>query len=416
MVNASERRSDATILADSRNFARARNGIAAWQVLSTIACLAALLFLVARLPLAWTWAPLALLAGVLVRIFVLQHDAGHNSLFSSCSLNDRAGTLISFITGIPFDAWRTEHAWHHAHQGKLSHRGVDRMNSPMTVAEAREDSGKADLRAKKISLRSVFFLGAVSLVVLRKAASGFFQFRPGFRWAFGGHDRMRRSVWLTNAGHAAVNVAGIAALGWRWLLVVAAAWAAAGLGANLFWIQHNFERTWHADDEEWSFVRVALEGSSYLRLGPVLRWFTASIGLHHVHHLNPGIPNYRLEEARRAVAELRAVAPLSRTDVRRCYTHVFWDAARGRMVPRGEAGAVAAARTGNEAFPLPVRSPSGHLLQAFRVARPVHGDLRGGIIDAAKVLGRERDVQGAEVLVQAMQLGRARDRNDPRVA
>ncbi len=126
--------------------------------------------------------------------------------------------------------------------------------------------------------------------------------------------------------------AGFALLHERWLLVPVGIFVAGGIGASLFWVQHNFEHSWHASDAQWSYVRAALKGSSYLRFGPLLQWFTGSIGLHHVHHLNPGIPNYHLDAARKAIPELAAIEPLSNDDVRHCYTHVFWDGARNQMV------------------------------------------------------------------------------------
>jgi omega-6 fatty acid desaturase (delta-12 desaturase) len=105
------------------------------------------------------------------------------------------------------------------------------------------------------------------------------------------------------------------------------------LGLLLFWMQHNFEPGLHASGEKWDLVSVATDGSSYVRFLPVLRWFTGSIGLHHVHHLKPRIPNYRLEDARRTIPELSAVDPLTISDVRRTFTHVLWDEDRGAMVP-----------------------------------------------------------------------------------
>lgn len=184
--------------------------------------------------------PSLALVGTIIRLFVLQHDAGHQSLFTRRRVNDLAGTCLSFLTGVSYEAWKTEHAWHHNHQGKLSHRGVDRMNSLMTAAEAREGPDAARLRARKISAHSVFFLGAVSLLILRKVSGGYFQFRPNFRWPFYGRVRMRRGVLLTNIGHLALHLAGFAALGGRWLLVLLALWIAGGLGASLFWSAAQF--------------------------------------------------------------------------------------------------------------------------------------------------------------------------------
>lgn len=323
----------------TKAFTRANDVIAGWQVLSTLALLVAT-FILTRNNLAPGWATLSmpLLMAVFVRLFVLQHDAGHHSLFTRGFVNDGVGTLLSFVSGVSYQAWRSEHAWHHNNQSKLSMRGVDRMNSPMTVAEAQANPRHARLRAEKINVLSVFLLGALSLVVLRKRASGFFQFRPNFRGRFSGRARMRRGVWLTNVGHAAYHALLFWWLGWAlwctWL--IPAIFASAAVGSYLFWVQHNFENSYHSEDATWSFAATALRGSSYLRLTGLMRYFSADIGLHHVHHLNPRIANYRLEEARNAIPLLRQVRPLTPQDLRRCFTHVFWDPTRGRMVSLDE--------------------------------------------------------------------------------
>lgn len=279
------------------------------------------------------------IAAGLIRIFVIQHDLGHHSFFGSKRNNDLLGTALSFVTGVAYEPWRTEHAWHHNHQGRLEDRGVDRTNSPPTAAEARVDPDSAKRRAKLINPVTVFVLGMVSLLFTRKRISGFFQFRPGFRWPFRNRDEVVRGFWISMSGWIAVQFAWIALLGVRsWGLVIVPAYVVgAGIGGTMFFLQHNFEHTRHASDADWRFHEIALRGSSYLRLPAVLRWFTADIGLHHVHHLNPRIPCYRLEDARREIPELAAVAPLSLADTRKCYSHVFWDEEQDRMVPYDDA-------------------------------------------------------------------------------
>ena len=323
----------------SMPFAKADDGRASWQIGSVLAALAGLLtavHLAAAAP--WRWLLILPLTALMVRVFVLQHDCGHRSLFRSGRWNDAVGTLLGFITGVAFEAWRTEHNWHHGNQAKLSHRGVDRMNSPMTVAEARERPDHARMRRDKISIRSIFVLGAISLGVLRRVHTGYFPFRERFRWPVRNGPAMIRSVRLTNLVHAVA----LLALG-VWIgpvnlvtIILPTLFAGAGCGSLLFWVQHNFEHTFHADDTQWSFVGAGLRGASYLRLPAWLRYVTADIGLHHVHHINSQIPNYRLEAARQAIPELRALAPLPRADFRRCFTHVFWDEAQGRMVTYDE--------------------------------------------------------------------------------
>lgn len=321
------------VILATRPFATANDALAVWQVLSTLAVFVATLVAVAYAG-PWRWLLIVPLVGLVVRLFVLQHDCGHLSLFRSRTVNDVVGTLLSFVSGVAYEAWRSEHNWHHSNQGKLSHRGVDRMNSPMTAAEAVATPANAVLRDRKISILSIFFLGAVSLVVLRKRHSGFFQFREKFRWPIRNREALIRSVWITNAGHALFHATVIATLGWlNWAtILLPVVVGGAGCGSLLFWIQHNYEHTHHAEDTDWAFVDAGLKGSSFLRLPGLLRWFTADIGIHHVHHVNARIPNYRLEAARRAIPELSAIVPLSLTDFRRCFTHVFWDESQRRMV------------------------------------------------------------------------------------
>jgi omega-6 fatty acid desaturase (delta-12 desaturase) len=325
---------DHVTLKATRAFAVADDRVAIWQVATSVLALIVTIALAVLLRGAWALLAIPLIAGVSVRIFVLQHDCGHGSLFRTRRVNDRVGLMLSWWTGVPFEPWRTEHAWHHNHQGKLEKRGVDRVNSPMTVEEARRDPAAARLRDRFISLPTVMVVGVWSLLGKRKRLAGFFPFRPGFPDRVANLHAQLRGLLLTVIPYAMVHLALVAGLGLRTWGILAAGCLLGGMcGALIFWMQHNFAPGFHAEGEKWDFVSVAVEGSSYLRFGPVLRWFTGSIGLHHVHHLNPRIPNYRLEDARRAIPELTAVDPLSLSDVKRSFTHVFWDAERGAMVP-----------------------------------------------------------------------------------
>jgi omega-6 fatty acid desaturase (delta-12 desaturase) len=86
---------------------------------------------------------------------------------------------------------------------------------------------------------------------------------------------------------------------------------AASMGVWLFYVQHQFEDVEWARGGDWVHNRAALTGSSYYDLPAVLRWFTANIGIHHVHHLNSRIPYYRLPQVLRDHPELKAVGRLT---------------------------------------------------------------------------------------------------------
>ena len=282
----------------------------------------------------WQWALIPVLASFLVRMFVLFHDCGHGSLFRSYRANAWVGSLFGYITSVPFHGWHTEHAWHHRNQGRLDRRGIDMVNSPMTAVEAVREPAKAAIRAHRITARNIFFLGAASLLIQRKRLIGFFPFRPKFKWPVPNRVTIARNLRVTIAVHAALQLTLIVFYGWlTWLTVLLPSMLlAAGIGSWLFWVQHNFPRTYHAEVGEWSFVDVALQGSSYLALPEPFAWITAHIGLHHVHHLNPRIPNYYLEAARRGVPALNAVRPLSVQEWSGCFTRVFWDEGERKMV------------------------------------------------------------------------------------
>jgi omega-6 fatty acid desaturase (delta-12 desaturase) len=329
------------VLVASQAYASANTAVAVRQVAVTLALIAA--GLAAAKALAFTpWhVPLVLvLAGLWVRTFVLQHDCGHLSLFRTRRANDTVGQLLAFVTGVPYHAWRTEHNWHHAHTSKLSRRGLDSNTSPPTVDEAQANPKSSIKRAAIVSPQFIFAVGPMGFMVDRKRPRGYVFFKQAFRWPVPDAQGITRSVIKTNIGHAALMAGVFAWLGWAtFLTVVPVAMAiACGFGAWLFWVQHNFEHTYYAPDETWDFVKAGLHGSSYLKLGALGAWFTAHIGLHHVHHVNVRIPNYRLDEARRGIPELAEVAPLDGKAFLRCFECHFWDDAQNRLVTLSELG------------------------------------------------------------------------------
>lgn len=319
---------DWALLRSTLPFRGASTARSLWQLASTLVLTAACLVLVTLWPTWWLKLLLVLpLAGLLVRLFVLQHDCGHGSLFNSRRANLWAGHLLACITSVPFRLWAAEHHWHHNNQGKLEHRGIDLMNSPLTLAEAARDPAGRAYRESRISAPGIFCIGAWSLLVQRKYTQDFFMFRKAFRWPVPHELKLRRSIWGANLGSLATHLALLFAIGWQNYLsfMVPASFIAAGCGSLLFWVQHNFEHTYYDTLADWRYDKVGTQGSSYLKLPQPLAWFTADIGLHHVHHLNAHIPNYRLEEARRAVPALAAIPPLTRVQLRDTFRKLFWD-------------------------------------------------------------------------------------------
>ena len=107
---------------------------------------------------------------------------------------------------------------------------------------------------------------------------------------------------------------------------------AASIGVWLFYVQHQFEETWWAKAPAWNLHDAALHGSSHYDLPAVLRWFTANIGMHHVHHLCSRIPYYRLPHVLRDHPQLRDVGRLTLVESFRCVRLALWDERSRRLI------------------------------------------------------------------------------------
>ncbi len=272
--------------------------------------------------------------GFLLRTFIVFHDCTHGSFLPSRRANVWVGTVVGLLVFSPFQAWRHEHAVHHATAGDLERRGVGDVPT-LTVAEynALPWHGRLGYWLFRHPL-VMFGLGWLYALIIKpripsKAA------RP----------RIRRSVLATNVA-LALLVAGLCLLmGWREFLLVQVPTAAlaGAAGVWLFYVQHQFEDAYWESSEGWSYADAALRGSSYLRLPKVLQFFTGNIGLHHVHHLNARIPNYNLQRAHDQNPIFHDVPTLSLWDGIKAARFKLWDAASGRLVTFAEARASVAA-------------------------------------------------------------------------
>ena len=226
-------------------------------------------------------------AGLIVRTFVLMHDCAHGSFFPSRAANDVVGFITGLITLTPFAQWRRDHALHHASSGDLDRRGYGDVTT-LTVREylAKSPRGRLAYRLLRHPAALMLF-GPIYLLVTQRIASK----------GKGSGSRQAASVWVTNVAIVLLLVAAVLIFGWKMVLVGYALpyYVAHMAGVWLFYVQHQFEDAYWAPHSEWNYAEAAIHGSSYLRLPPVLRWFTGSIGLHHVHHVAPRIPNFRLQ-------------------------------------------------------------------------------------------------------------------------
>ncbi len=267
--------------------------------------------------------PLA--AGLLLRLFLIQHDCGHGSFFPSRAANDWVGRCLGVLTLTPYACWRRSHALHHAGTGNLDARGFGDVDT-LTVRE---------FRSKGRWQRSLYRLYRHPLILFGVGPAYLFLLRHRLPI---GLMKAGREYWVSSLGSNVATAALLAALivgfGPKAVLLVLlpALLLAAAAGVWLFYVQHQFEDGHWDRDHDWSFHQAALHGSSHLHLPAVLRWFSANIGVHHVHHLASRIPYYRLPEVLRDRPELVAVNRLTIGDTFKTFRLALWDEEQRRMV------------------------------------------------------------------------------------
>jgi acyl-lipid omega-6 desaturase (Delta-12 desaturase) len=264
-------------------------------------------------------------AGFLVRLFMLQHDCGHGAFFRHRLTNDWVGRLIGVLTLTPYDFWRRTHAIHHSTSGNLDRRGTGDIDT-LTVHEylARSRWGRLCYRVYRHPI-IMFGIGPAYLFIV--------QHRLPVGLMRGGWQ-----PWLSTMATNVAIAALVAAMIWlvgvgAFLLVhIPIMVLAASIGVWLFYVQHQFEDTVWAHDRAWNLHVVALHGSSYYDLPRVLRWFTANIGAHHIHHLCSRIPCYRLPLVLRDYPDLRDIGRLTLVQSFRCVRLVLWDEGQQRLI------------------------------------------------------------------------------------
>jgi len=261
----------------------------------------------------------------LVRLFIIQHDCGHSAFFRSRIAADTVGTIIGVLTLTPYHYWKKTHALHHATSGKLEHRGFGDIDT-LTVDEYLSRTRWQRFKYRVYRHPAVLFgVGAIAHFFIRHRIPTIVP----KSWR-----RERRSILWTNVG-LAVFVVGMGSLvGFREFAMVQLPVAALSctIGVWLFYVQHQFDPTYWERDEHWSPAAAALQGSSYYRLPRILQWATGNIGIHHVHHLQPRIPNYHLPRVLNDHPDLSAVPTLTLWGSLRCVRLALWDEQRGRLV------------------------------------------------------------------------------------
>lgn len=271
-------------------------------------------------------------AGFLLRLFMIQHDCGHGSFFARRRADDWTGRLIGVLTFTPYDYWRRAHAAHHASAGNLDERGFGDITT-LTVTEYHSLSRWRRLAYRLYRNPIVMFgIGPIWLFLFKQRLP-FGMMRSGMEpWV----STMATNLAIVILAAALIWLIGSSSFILVQLPIVVLAGSA---GIWLFYVQHQFEETHWSQKPQWQFQDAALHGFSYYELPFVLRWLTANIGIHHVHHLSSRVPYYRLPEVLRDYPELRGIGHITILESLRCVKLVLWDENSQRLISLHEADA-----------------------------------------------------------------------------
>ncbi|PGO22464.1 fatty acid desaturase [Bacillus cereus] len=290
-----------------------------WQIINTVVPFIILWYLAYKSLSVSYWlalVPSLLAAGFMTRIFIIFHDCTHHSFFKNRRVNRIVGTCMGVLTLFPFDQWGHEHSVHHATSGNLDKRGTGDIWT-LTVDEYLAASFRLRLAYRLYRNPFVMFgLGPIYVFLLKNRFN-----RKGAR------QKERMNTYLTNVLIVALVGLLCWAIGWQsFLLVHGTIFLIAGsIGIWLFYVQHTFEDSYFEEDKEWEYVKAAVEGSSFYKLPKILQFLTGNIGYHHVHHLSPRVPNYKLEEAHNNTLPLKNVPTITLATSLRSLRFRLWD-------------------------------------------------------------------------------------------
>ena len=296
-----------------------------WCILSTGFLLAsALAGTLLPLPLA-TKIICSGLAGLLgLRLFVIYHDQQHRAILPRSKAAEFLMRLFGLWALSPSSTWRSSHNHHHKHNSRL--RGSHIGSFPIMTKEQYLNSSRVNQRYYQFTRHPLTILfGYVFVFHFGMVIYPFFH-----------SPRKHYDCLLSFMLHVVTGLALVFFFGWQSMLLalVLPHFIGSALGSYLFYAQHNFPGVSFSDNAGWTYGKAALESSSFLKCGPLMAWFTANIGYHHVHHLNARVPFYRLPEVLKNISELQnpKTTSLHPVDIVRCLRLKVWDVKSQSMV------------------------------------------------------------------------------------
>jgi len=262
-------------------------------------------------------------AGFLVRIFIVFHDCGHGSFFKSERLNRLVGIPLGLLSFTPYHRWHRDHKEHHATVGNLDKRGVGDVKT-LTVEEYQSLS-----KWKKFGYR--FYRNPIFLIGVAPLLLFLIQYRLPKSYM---NRKELVYLHLSNLALVLGILLVIWAIGWKAYLLIQlpVIYLASVHGVWLFYVQHQYESVKWERSDKWDYKTIAIQGSSYFKLPFILQWFTGNIGFHHIHHLSPTIPNYKLSKCHKENPMFQDIKPITFFSSLKSLRLRLWDEKKQRLV------------------------------------------------------------------------------------
>lgn len=295
-----------------------------------------------------------LLTFFIIRVFVMLHECGHNCLYEKPRENKIVGFIFGVLCGVPQYVWSKHHDYHHSTNGNWN-----KYRGPLAVLSVDQYAKLSDKEKKSYAKQR-------NLILAPMAGFLYFIFNPRFTWIKGSiqfaiaftkakltskksskqiANEFKTKYWSTwkEYQHMAANNV-VLITGWVlaanyfgvvpfFTVYIIALSLAGAIGIILFTVQHNFEDSYAASDNNWDYFTAAIDGTSFLQLPKLLNWFTADIAYHHIHHLSARIPNYNLAKCHDEYQSLfTTVRRITLKEIPYAFNFILWDNHTSRII------------------------------------------------------------------------------------
>ena len=267
----------------------------------------------------------SILAGLLlIRMFIIYHDHQHHNILTKSVTADIIMTIFGMYMLSPTSIWKRSHDHHHNHNSKLFSASIGSYPI-ITKKKYLEMTPLQKFTYLAIRHPVTIALGYLFMFIIGMCLRSFIS-----------NPRKHIDSLVAIILHFTAAVLLFVFLGWQawFFMFFLPFFISFGLGSYLFYAQHNFPGVKFYENKDWVYEKAALESSSFMKMNPVMEWFTGNIGYHHIHHLNSKIPFYRLPEVMKHFSELKCckTTSLSPRELSACLKLKVWDQENDRMI------------------------------------------------------------------------------------